>query len=153
SPALRRTEAGKARIFHKSRSANGGGPSHEISSWWPPGPKLTTLRKGRAPNSYRLDRFGDDQTGRARQRRFFNLIPSGLSEPCVGFLLAIGLSLARDDEELSRYQRCRTRLRVTRIGPQIDEQQPCTGLHTCPHLAQQFDVMRYREDMGGVCDD
>ena len=99
------------------------------------------------------DRFSDDQTGRARQRGFFNLLPSGLPKPCVGFLLAIGLALARDDEELSRYQSCRTRLRVTRIGPQIDEQQPRTGLHTCSHLAQQFDVVRYREDVGGVCDD
>src|SRR5262249_54328880 len=45
------------------------------------------------------DRFSDDHTGRARQRRLFDLLPSGLSEPCVGFLLAIGLALAGDDEE------------------------------------------------------
>jgi hypothetical protein len=99
------------------------------------------------------DRFGDDQTARSRQRRFFNLLPSGLSKPGVGFLLAIGLALAGDDEELSGYQSGRTRLGVTRIGPHIDEQQPCTRLHACPHLAQQLDVVRHREDMGGVCDD
>src|SRR5262245_59414218 len=100
-----------------------------------------------------LDRFGNDETGRARQRHFSNFLPSCLSEPCIRFLLAIGLPLPGDDEELSRYQSCWTRLSVTWIGPQIDEQQPCTRLHTCPHLEQQFEVVQHREDMGGVCDD
>src|SRR5262249_18318203 len=30
---------------------------------------------------------------------------------------------------------------------------PCARLHACPHLAHQFEVVRHREDMSGVCDD
>lgn len=39
------------------------------------------------------------------------------------------------------------------IGPQIDKQQPCARLHARPNFAHQFNVVRHREDMGGVCDD
>jgi hypothetical protein len=42
---------------------------------------------------------------------------------------------------------------MSRIGPQVDQQQPCARLHARPHLAHQFEVVRHREDMGCICDD
>ena len=68
------------------------------------------------------DRFSDDQTGRARQRRLFNLLPSGLLEPRVSFLFAVGSALAGGQKKCARHKRRSWRLAVSRIGPLVDEQ-------------------------------
>src|SRR6516225_942717 len=50
-------------------------------------------------DSLALDGFGNDDTGNARERHAFVFAPTGLPQPVVGFLLAVGLPLAGHDQE------------------------------------------------------
>jgi hypothetical protein len=68
-------------------------------------------------------RFGDDHAGRPGQGSALEFAPAGLGQPFIRVVFTIGLTLTRNDQELTRgKRRCRW-LGVGRIHPQIDEEQ------------------------------
>jgi hypothetical protein len=68
---------------------------HECFRW----PTRRAIPLPREDCSLGLGGFGDDHTGHARERRAFVFAPTGLRQPVVGFLLAVGLPLAGHDQK------------------------------------------------------